>query len=529
MVRSSSNRCLFCEYQHPRNHFLELFGSEAYSELFGSEALTHARNDLERAGKPLELEDGEVDSHITSPGHLISLAAMLRNRTECDRILRRLRPSESQKQLLQKCKAELQRVLKPAAIWWTGSIGKGTSLSGSHDVDVCVSLGGGYVDMEHAVREIASRLQHSAIEVRRVEKKLVFALFKTCIGGDSCALELDILPNFEFGQAQVRHWKVFSEMNAAQKDSVRILKAWSRLSLKTPGILLEAVVHQSLPCASVASDVQGYFIEALRALSSRCQWPDPTDRTVDLGRSLQPEAWQKLQGLAKDTLVLCDVKLEPSDWCKQSYPCIHGLNLIDGDGRRHDFGERDGYGIVEIYTRLSLRIPPHFKDYPKVKDHSHRQDVCGKDCLSFWGEEMLMDEHRRRSIQLGDRYLELVKKFQDESHPLVVSVMQDAESLMAECSGHPSTKIQEQSAIVAMLFSWKVEEAGAHLESAKKEQEQRNRRVAAMRAEERRASEQAAVHHQHNQEDVRDSSPCETMIIAIVLLAAFVQWLLNFH
>lgn len=294
MVRSAHHRCLFCEYPHPLNHPLQLLGPEAYLNLFGSDALMEASRVLSRAGNPLELEEGHVDSHISSPEHLVSIAAILRNRTECDRILRRLRPSESEKQLLQKCKAELQRVLKPAAIWWTGSIGKGTSLSGSHDVDVVVSLGASNTDLAHALQEIASRLQHSAIEVKRVEKKLVFAVFKTCIGGDTVELELDILPNFDFGQAQVRHFQAFSAMNAAEKDAVRILKALFRLSLKTPGILLEAVVHQSVSCTSVGSHVQGNVIQALRALSSRRQWQDPTDRSVDLGKSLDPEGWVKL-------------------------------------------------------------------------------------------------------------------------------------------------------------------------------------------------------------------------------------------
>lgn len=477
----------------------------------------------------MELDEYEVDSHTSSAGHLVSLAAMLRNRTECDTILRRLRPSEFEKDLLQKCKAELQRVLKPAAIWWTGSVGKGTSLSGSHDVDVCLNLGGSHADAEEALLEIVSRLQHSdEIKVKRVEKKLVFAVFRTCIGGDSFALELDILPDFGFGRAQVRHQEVFSKMDAAQKDAVRFLKAWSRLSLKTPGILLETVVHQCVLSASVTSHVQGYVIEALRALSSRRYWQDPTDRSIDLGRSLELESWEKLQGLAKTFLALREVQLEPSESCKQSYPCIHGMSLIDDQGRRHDLGEQCGFDIVEMHTRLGVRLPSHFIDYPKVKDPSLRQEACENNYWSFWGDEFFVNALRKRSIQLGDNYLSLVKEVGHENHPRVLAIVHDFESLMTECSQHPSTKVQEQGSVLAMLFSCGVEHAKGHMEAAAAEEAERRARVV---AEERlarqhalRVAQHALVHGEHHG-DVQNSNPCEAFVLLMLVFAFFIKWL----
>jgi hypothetical protein len=497
--------------------------------MFGIDALNKARSDLNRAGKPLELEEGDVDSHLTSPGHLVSMAAVLRNRTECDRILRRLRPSEIEKQLLQKCKAELQRVLRLAAIWWTGSIGKGTSLSGSHDVDVCVRLGDSYAATDHALQEIARRLQHSDIEVKRVEKKLVFAIFKTQVGDDSVALELDILPDAEFGRSQVRHFQVFSDMSAAKKDAVRILKALSRLSVKVPGILLETVVHRSVLHSSVASHVQGYVVEAFDVLSSKRRWPDPTDRSVDLGQSLDSGAWDKLQSLAKDALAFREVQLEPSKWCKQAYPCIHGVKLIDAQRRVHDLGEHDGYDIVEMCTRLGLRIPSHFKNYPKVKDPSLRQEACEHDFWSFWREDHLIRDLRKRSIQLGDKYLDLVKQHGDTHHPQVLALLRDFESLLAECSGHPSAKVQTQVSVLCMFFVHKLEEAQRHVEVAAKEEAERNARAAAMRAEARRARQHIVVMSE-NHGDVQNANPCDTMFFFVLLFAMFVKWLSDgFH
>lgn len=463
----------------------------------------------------MELEEDDLESHVECPDHVLSVAAVLRNRTECDRILRRMRPSDSEKQLLQQCKAELQRALKPAAIWWTGSIGKGTSLSGSHDVDVCVRLGGAYATIEHALWEIAQRLQHSSIEVKRVEKKLVFALFEVRVGDDVLALELDILPDFEFGQAQVRHFQVFSEMNAAQKDTVRILKALTRINLKVPGVLLEAVVHQSVPCASVTSQVQGYLVEALKALSSRRRWQDPTDLSIDLGRSLNPEAWDKLQGLAKDMLELREAYLEPSEGCLQSYPCIHRMTLIDVRGRRHDLGQMNGFEIVEMYTRLGLRLPSHFKDYPKVKDPSLRQEACEQNFWSFWQQERQRDDLQKRSIQLGDKYLSLVKEVGQIDHPLPSAVFREFVSLMAECS---EKLPPEASPVVAMFFLHKFEEAEKHVEVVATEEAARRARSAAMRAAEQHARQHAA---RQRDVDVRNSGPNQGFMILFWCIVFF--------
>lgn len=256
-------------------------------------------------------------------------------------------------------------------------------------------------------------------------------------------------------------------------------------------------------------------------MSSRSYWQDPTDRSIDLGRCLALEEWEKLQGLAKDLLALREVQLEPSEWCKRSFPCIHGMSLIDGQGRRHDLGEKCGFDIVEMHTRLGLRLPSHFNIYPKIKDPSLRQEAYEKTYESFWREECFIDDLRNRSVQLGDNYLNAVKEVHDENHDRVLAIVRDFESLMTDCTQHPSTKVQEQRPLLAMFFSVGVERAKRHVEASVTEEVGRHARVV---AEERPARLQAWLHGEHHG-DVQNRNPCEAFVCFIVAFAMFLQWL----
>lgn len=167
MVRTSLHTCFFCdEYRTVENNAFDLL-------MCGRSPDEHddADNSSEEFTEPTrrmvrELADDEGSTHAASPDHMARVSGVLRNREECDRVLRQTRPTDTERKEKQRCMEDLKKALRPEALHWTGSVGKSTALRDAHDLDVCVKLGGGIVGKE-ALAEIERRLCDSPFVVLR--------------------------------------------------------------------------------------------------------------------------------------------------------------------------------------------------------------------------------------------------------------------------------------------------------------------------------------------------------------------------
>lgn len=316
------------------------------------------------------------------------MSGVLKNSQECDRVLRMIRPSPEEDSNTVCCMDALQAALRPEALFWTGSVGKSTALHGAHDLDVCVRLSAGLVG-QPALQEIVKRLRDTRFEVVRCERRLVLARYAN--------LEVDIMPqptsgeDVDWWQRQIDHLHLFRQLSAAGKDAVRLLKAWARLRVQVPGILLEAVVTTLK--ASTAGDL---FVAALHALSRQRPWLDPVRTGSDLSEVLDRQQWSSLERYAESSLKLMNVTIDTGTYCKQSFPCLHAVKLIFQDLPPANLGELTGFQVVELSVRLGLRRPKfgtyvnHFDAYPRVKNLHNLENDQGK-CM----DELLLNNHLR--------------------------------------------------------------------------------------------------------------------------------------
>lgn len=334
-----------------------------------------------------QLTNAEAHTHAASPQHRARMSGVLRNRDECDRVVREARPTEQETKEKSRCMEDLKQALRPQELHWTGSVGKSTALRGAHDLDVCVKLEPAF-DGKAALNEIVRRLIGSPFAVVRKEAALVFVRYGS--------LELDIIPSSTHDKwtSQVGHLRLFKQMNPAFKDVVRLVKAWSRLCVPLLGIFIECVVNEvgRLGHTEGGSVVQKLFIQVMRRLSVRQQWMDPLRPENDLSSVLTEDLWRQLSSYAKSTLELLDVSAVEHHGCGfMTFPCQLQIQLVFKQEKciePVDLGMLDGFEIVELCTRLALRTPSfgddatYFDQYKKpkrVRDAAKLKSKCFED------------------------------------------------------------------------------------------------------------------------------------------------------
>jgi len=372
MVRSALRTCFFFDEYRPvsPNFPGSPFGA-VMRAAFGTESDDLNRDSGDEFVEPVQnmvqaLGDGEGYAHVASPQHRARMSGFLRNREECDRVVRQVRPTDIERKEQQRCMDDLKKSLRPQELHWTGSVGNRTALTDAHDLDVCVQLGAGIVGKD-AVNEIARRLVGSPFSVIRKEASLVFARYGS--------LELDIIPDVghhvvhDKWKAQVDHLKYFQKMDPALKHVVRLVKAWARLFIPVPGIVIETVVDEVGRSESTmrGSLLQKVFIATLQQLSFKRRWIDPCNPDNDVASALQEPEWDNLNSYAKSTLLLMDVVAVGVDGCAfMTFPSRHdGVKVLFDPMSHHspiELGMLDGFEIVELCTRLALRRPSFGSD-----------------------------------------------------------------------------------------------------------------------------------------------------------------------
>lgn len=382
MVRSSLRVCFFCDEYRPISPFPGGPLGVLTKQICGATE-DENRNDGDNSDEEFpepprrmvqELTDADARTHAASPQHRARMSGVLRNREECDRVVRETRPTEHESKEKSRCMEDLKQTLRPQELHWTGSVGKSTALRGAHDLDVCVDLGPAMIG-KAAVDEIETRLLGSPFVVVRKESSLVLARY-----GD---LELDIIPYLyqsstqDKWTSQVDNLKYFKQKDAAFKDVVRLVKAWGRLCVPVPGILIESVVDKAMRSGHTesGSSVHNLFIRAVHMLSLRLQWIDPLDAGNDLSFVLKEEMWQELHSYAKSTLDLLDVSaVQLHGESLFTFPSKHEIRLQfkpEKDIAPVDLGMLDGFKIVELCTRLALR-PPSFGENASFFDQYNK-------------------------------------------------------------------------------------------------------------------------------------------------------------
>jgi len=204
-------------------------------------------------------------------------------------------------------------------------------------------------------------------------------------------LELDIIPEASEGQhdkwnAQVAHLKYFEQMSPAAKDVVRLIKAWARLRVPVPGVLIETIVDNV--CRNEqqtrGSAAQNLFLSCLRALSRRQNWIDQLNPMNDLRDVLKPHEWDELFNYASSTMSLVHVpRLGDIGFCLMTYPVRCQICLaFDGVPNRPplSLGMLNGFEIAELCMRLAFPVPPRFEQYSRERTRltslSEAQEVC---------------------------------------------------------------------------------------------------------------------------------------------------------
>lgn len=368
------------------------------------------------------------------------MSAVLRNPQECDRVLRMVRPHETEIKNLTKCEDKLKRVLRPAEMHSCGSIGKGTACRAAHDLDVCVKLTRD-LRADEALRQIEECIKASQeFQFVRKERDLVKAKFGDFFEIDIICEPLPGYPLSKWSQ-QLRHLDHFKALDARGKDTVRLLKAWARLRVPVPGILLEAIVcHVSRVAVVGRSSVQALFLAVLVELRTRRQWHDPTNPEKDLGSTLSSTDWESITKYAEETLQLKDnVSMSIGVFCQCSFPCRHDVELLFGPDTTNcidvPMGSMDAGAIVELSKRLRLRRPTfagdtqHFGWCPHVK--LDRLPAACRNAFLTKAFEMLEREQAKKILERRGHF-EDHRAFQ----LAVDSVVHAIEELLE--SAHPS-------------------------------------------------------------------------------------------
>mmetsp|Transcript_81518 Transcript_81518/g.234256 ORF Transcript_81518/g.234256 Transcript_81518/m.234256 type:complete len:593 (-) Transcript_81518:127-1905(-) len=241
-----------------------------------------------------------------------------------DATIQRTRPTHAEREHIECCITSIQRGARCAEVHLTGSIGKGTALRDCHDLDIAIIVDNFLpVDPKSSAMMLAERFRESGIRVKWCEKHLVKVQHQ--------GLEVDVVPTGRIdagrlrslpdtdgwrGSMAMQHANVLGQMPAWRKDVVRLLKAWSRLKLPVPGLLLE-LVAQSVPEPS-SDRIREGFKHALFLLSQvQRTWKDPFRPQDTLNfAALRPENWTHLHRYAISTLQLepdaCYTKPQPS-------------------------------------------------------------------------------------------------------------------------------------------------------------------------------------------------------------------------
>jgi len=470
MVRSGMiDTCFFCDEFHSCNRLVpggflaQVFGAAlgVQKEDAGSDSEDDVAEPVRQMVQKIGVDEGRA--HVTSALHLARMSGVLRNRKECDRVLRQVRPTDAEHTALCQCMDELKRALRAQELHWCGSVGKATALRGAHDLDVCVKLGNGFVGTA-AVNEIARRLLGTAFSVVRKERTLVFARYGQ--------FELDLiaeLPEDNRWEVQVAHLGMLRHMNAACKDAVRLLKAWSRLVVPVPGILLEILVMNLAGSmeSHTTSQVQSLFISAVEALRTRKPLLDPVT-AKDISEALDGNQWTMLSKYAKETLELQHMEVAINDSpIFSTFPIrFCGSKILIGpNGKRSAVLPMDGFEVVELCTRLATRIPDSelLRDYlPRPKNLNR---IAKKNCERFdsFAQQFIMPDIIKRQFKEKCEELKIlrVQSKLPESDLRVQSTLAELQTLLDAMHSQPGggcRNVQLEWLFLVKLFTETMQE-----------------------------------------------------------------------
>ena len=185
---------------------------------------------------------------------------------------------------------------------------------------------------------------------------------ENCIGSSALTFELDVKPvlkDLDDRIGAVGHIDHFARMPLWRKILVRLLKAWLRLRVHAPGLLLEIVAAQ-VPdnCSWNSPDDRGRtlhgFLTALELLLKDCEWLDPVDCSNNVALQLSNTTWAALRQYIKVTL---DIFVQrPMFVPRAALPSIMSQQTIIATSADHAMNDKSGERVLlNIYATTGDR------------------------------------------------------------------------------------------------------------------------------------------------------------------------------